>query len=62
MEAHNVAEFSLAARGDATEVIWAMHGPAPFVSKLMGVFVSMDRLIGKDFETGLANLKAAAEA
>lgn len=62
MEAHNVAEFSLATRGDATEVVWAMHGPAPFVSKLMGVFVSMDRLIGKDFETGLANLKAAAEA
>ncbi len=62
MEAHNVAEFSLAARGGATEVVWAMHGPAPFVSKLMGVFISMDRLIGKDFETGLANLKAAAEA
>ena len=62
MEAHNVAEFSLATRGDATEVVWSMHGPAPFVSKLMGVFVSMDRLIGKDFETGLANLKAAAEA
>ncbi len=62
MEAHNVAEFSLTARGNATEVVWAMHGPAPFVSKLMGVFISMDRLIGKDFETGLANLKAAAEA
>ena len=62
MEAHNVAEFSLVTRGGTTEVVWAMHGPAPFVSKLMGVFVSMDRLIGKDFETGLANLKAAAEA
>jgi hypothetical protein len=38
-----------------------MHGPAPFISKLMGVFVSMDSMIGKDFEAGLANMKAAAE-
>ena len=61
-EAHNVTEFSFAAMGSATEVTWAMHGPSPFVSKLMGVFVSMDRMVGKDFEKGLANLKAAAEA
>ena len=38
-----------------------MTGPMPFVSKLMPVFVSMDKLIGKDFKVGLANLKAAAE-
>ena len=38
-----------------------MYGPAPFVSKLMQVFVSMDAMIGKDFEQGLANLKALAE-
>lgn len=38
-----------------------MQGPAPFTSKLMQVFVSMDSLIGKDFEAGLVNLKAAAE-
>ena len=31
------------------------------MSKLMGVFVNMDKLIGKDFETGLANLKRVAE-
>ena len=61
-EAHNITDFTLAPRPDATtEVTWQMRGPAPFVSKLMGVFVDMDKMIGKDFETGLANLKAAAE-
>jgi hypothetical protein len=38
-----------------------MSGPAPFMSKVMQVFVNMDRMIGKDFEAGLASLKAAAE-
>jgi uncharacterized protein YndB with AHSA1/START domain len=60
-EGHNIAEFTLEPQGDATQLTWAMHGPTPFVSKLMQVFVSMDALIGKDFEAGLANLKAAAE-
>ncbi|MEG1054108.1 MAG: polyketide cyclase, partial [Janthinobacterium sp.] len=35
--------------------------PSPYVSKVMTVFVSMDRMIGKDFEKGLNNLKTAAE-
>jgi polyketide cyclase/dehydrase/lipid transport protein len=60
-EAHNTAEFTLERRGDATDVTWAMHGPASYLSKLIGVFVSMDRMIGGDFEAGLANLKALAE-
>jgi len=60
-EGHNIIEFSLAPRGEATEVTWAMHGPSPFVGKLLGVFVNMDRMIGRDFEAGLANLKARAE-
>ena len=60
-EGHNIAEFTLTPKGDDTEVLWVMHGPAPFVSKLMGVFVSMDSMIGKDFETGLANMKTVAE-
>jgi len=60
-EGHNVTDFTLVPRGDTTEVTWLMRGPAPFVSKLMGVFVDMDKMIGKDFEAGLANLKAAAE-
>ncbi|MBC7956573.1 MAG: polyketide cyclase, partial [Cytophagales bacterium] len=48
-------------QGDSTQVTWVMHGPSPYISKLMGVFVSMDSMIGKDFEAGLANMKAAAE-
>jgi uncharacterized protein YndB with AHSA1/START domain len=61
IEAHNVAEFKLIPRGNATDVVWSMHGPSPFLSRLMHVFVSMDRMVGKDFEAGLANLKALAE-
>jgi hypothetical protein len=60
-EVHNIVDFTLAPRGDATEVTWAMHGPSPFLAKLMGLFFNMDRMLGRDFETGLANLKAVAE-
>jgi uncharacterized protein YndB with AHSA1/START domain len=60
-EAHNTTEFRLEPKGDSTAVTWAMHGPAPFISKVMQVFVSMDSMIGKDFEAGLASLKAVAE-
>lgn len=60
-EGHNIAEFTLEPQGDTTRLTWAMYGPTPFVSKVMQVFVSMDSLIGKDFEAGLANLKSAAE-
>jgi len=60
-EGHNITEFTLTPQGPNTEVRWLMHGPAPFVTKLMGVFVSMDAMIGKDFEAGLSNLKNAAE-
>ena len=62
LEGHNVTDFTLTPSADAsTQVTWLMRGPAPFVTKLMGVFVDMDKMIGKDFEAGLANLKAAAE-
>ncbi len=60
-EGHNVVDFTLEPQGGATNVTWAMQGPAPFMSKVMQVFVDMDSMVGKDFETGLANLKAAAE-
>ncbi len=60
-EAHNIAEFGFEAVGGATRVTWAMHGPSPFMMRLIGVFMSMDKMVGKDFEAGLANLKAAAE-
>jgi hypothetical protein len=60
-EGHNTAEFTFVPQGDATLVTWAMYGPAPFLSKLMQVFINMDTMIGKDFETGLANLKRLTE-
>jgi Polyketide cyclase / dehydrase and lipid transport len=61
IEGHNIAEFTLDAQHDATLVTWVMHGPARFISKLFQVFVSMDTMIGKSFEEGLANLKIVAE-
>ena len=60
-EAHNTAEFLLEPKGDATLVTWAIYGPSPFISKVIGTFMNLDNMIGKDFEQGLASLKAAVE-
>ena len=60
-KAHNVAEFSIEPRPDGSRVTWTMTGPNLFMGKVMSVFMNMDTLIGKDFEAGLANLKAIAE-
>jgi uncharacterized protein YndB with AHSA1/START domain len=60
-EGRNTAEFTMLPQGDATNVTWLMHGPAPFMSKLMQVFINLDNMIGKDFEAGLANLKRLAD-
>jgi len=60
-EAHNNVEFSLAPRGAATQVTWTMHGPVPYISKIIHMFVDIDRMVGGDFEAGLASLKAIAE-
>jgi uncharacterized protein YndB with AHSA1/START domain len=60
-EGHNTAEFTMLPQGDATNLTWLMHGPAPFMSKVMQVFINLDNMIGKDFEIGLANLKRLTE-
>jgi hypothetical protein len=61
-EGHNTADFVLEPEGSATRVIWVMYGPLNFFpGKLMSVFTTMDKMIGDDFQRGLANLKAAAE-
>ncbi|MGH8626978.1 MAG: SRPBCC family protein [Gammaproteobacteria bacterium] len=60
-ETHNIAEFTMEPEGDSTNVTWAMHGPSPYISKVIGIFINMDSMIGKNFETGLANLKTVAE-
>jgi len=61
-EAHNTAEFTMLPQGDgATNISWVMHGPAPFMSKMMQVFMNIDSMVGKDFEIGLSNLKKLTE-
>jgi len=60
-EGHNTSEFTMSPRGNSTDVSWAVYGPSPFMMKIMHVFVNMDQLMGKDFEAGLANLKALSE-
>jgi len=60
-EAHNTAEFILTPRVDSTDVTWAMYGPSPFMAKLMGLVMNMDKMVGKDFERGLAAMKSEAE-
>ena len=60
-EAHNTVDFTLEPKGDSTNVVWAMQGPTPYFVKIVHVFMDMDKMVGKDFEAGLANLKAAAE-
>jgi uncharacterized protein YndB with AHSA1/START domain len=60
-EAHNTAEFTLQPKGDATDVTWAIYGPNLFVGKVMSIFIDMDKMIGKDFEDGLATLKTVSE-
>ncbi len=60
-EAHNKGEFTLEPQGNTTVVTWAMYGRSPYLAKIMHVFFSMDRMVGGDFESGLASLKAIAE-
>ena len=60
-EAHNVGEFVMDPKPDGTSVTWAIYGPSPYISKVVGTFLDMDDMIGRDFEKGLADLKTAAE-
>ena len=60
-EGNNIVELTLTAQGNTTTVTWLMHGPANFMSKICQVFMNMDSMVGKDFESGLTNLRAAAE-
>jgi uncharacterized protein YndB with AHSA1/START domain len=60
-KAHNKAEFTLQRRGSGTHAAWAMTGPTSLMMRVMGLFMNMDKMVGKDFETGLARLKALAE-
>ena len=60
-EAHNMVEFTLEPRGEATALTWSMQGHTPYFAKIIHLFFDMDSMVGKDFEAGLASLKSAAE-
>jgi hypothetical protein len=62
LKASNTAEFTLTPTDAGTDLTWAMFGPSLYVSKVMGLFVDIDKMVGKDFEAGLAALKRNAEA
>jgi hypothetical protein len=62
MKATNIAEFVLKpSPGGETSVIWTMSGTNNFISKAMNLVLSIDRMVGTEFEKGLANLKALVE-
>lgn len=60
-EAHNFAEFIFERNGNSTNVTWAMFGPAPYIAKVISLFMNCDKMVGPQFETGLANMKAVTE-
>lgn len=62
MEASNMAAFTLHGNNQSTTVTWAMEGKNNYFSKVMCVFINMDKLVGKDFESGLQNLKIVVES
>ncbi|MGH8540904.1 MAG: SRPBCC family protein [Stenotrophobium sp.] len=57
----NVVEFILVPKGEMTEVSWSMQGKMPYVARIISLFFNMDKMVGGDFETGLANLKTLTE-
>ncbi len=61
IESHNVTTFMLTPADGGTDVLWSMKGNADYVTKLMTMFASMDRMVGPDFERGLQQLKAVVE-
>ncbi|MBS1547144.1 MAG: SRPBCC family protein [Bacteroidetes bacterium] len=60
-KAECIARFQFTLQQHATTVRWTMDGPNSFMGKVFGLFMNMDKLVGKDFEIGLAGLKTAVE-
>ena len=58
----NAAALSFTPSPGGTKVTWVMDGRYNFVTKGVSMVMDMDKMIGADFEAGLANLKAQAEA
>jgi len=62
MAVTNLTEFTFKPEGPGTNVTWSMSGKNNFVSKAFHLVMDMDKMVGSDFERGLAQLKAVAEA
>lgn len=60
-KSQNVTEIHVAGTGDGSEVTWRMTGEHTRMTKVMGIFRSMDKMVGPDFEKGLTSLKQLAE-
>ena len=60
-KATNTAAFTFKPEGDQTVVAWSMAGQNNFLSKAIGLFMNCDKMVGGQFETGLANLKQVTE-
>ncbi len=61
-KADNRVEFTLVPVRAETDVTWSMSGRQPLIAKCMAMIIDCDKMIGRDFEEGLANLKAKAES
>lgn len=61
MEQTNITRFAFKPEGANTKVVWTMEGDNGFMGKLFCLFVNMDKMVGGDFERGLASMKEASE-
>ena len=61
MKATNLVEFTFKREGHGTLATWSMSGKNNFMSKAFCLFMDMDKMVGGDFEKGLAALKSVAE-
>jgi hypothetical protein len=59
--ATNIAEFTFRSEGDQTIVTWSMSGKNHFMAKAIQLFMNMDKMIGAQFEQGLAQMKSVVE-
>jgi len=59
-KSESTTTFELVERDGDANVTWRMVGPKTFMTRVMGIFTSMDKMVGKDFEKGLAQLQDAA--
>ncbi len=62
MHAENIVQYKLTPEGSATRFTWSMSGDGGFFTKLISVFIDCEKMVGDQFNTGIANLKTVVEA